>query len=183
MGGRGSSFSGSGPLGQRGKPKTISEALKNTTPNYLKGRKWQQNCQRCVYAYEMNRRGYDVEAMPYILNGRDGVAQNWRNIMKKQTWEKMPSHETAEKLRETMRNFGDGAKAVVYVVWKRDKTAHAFIAEQVGSKTKFVDPQTGQHVNIASYLKRAIKGNTEISRIDNLEPSKYINGAVKRRKS
>jgi hypothetical protein len=181
MGGRGGSYSRSGPLGPRGKAKTIDQALKDTNPNYTQGHEWQTNCQRCVYAYEMGRRGYDVEAEPRIMKGKDDVASNWRNIMENQTWEKMPSRNTAKKISDTMNGYGDGARAVVYVVWKGARSAHVFMAEQQGGKTVYMDPQTGRHVNIDNYLNSAIKGRTEISRIDNLKPSDYIKGCAKRR--
>lgn len=181
MGGRGGSYSRSGPLGPRGKAKTIDQALKDTNPNYGKGREWQTNCQRCVYAYEMGRRGFDVEAQERILKGKDDVANNWRNVMENQTWEKMPSRNTAQKISDTMSGYGDGARAVVYVVWKGKRSAHVFMAEQQGGKTVYMDPQTGRHVNIDRYLDAAIKGRTEISRIDNLKPTDYINGCAKRR--
>lgn len=182
MGGRGSSYSRSGALGARGKAKTVDQALKDTNPNYSKGREWQVNCQRCVYAYEMGRRGYDVEAQPRIMTGTDDVADHWRSIMENQTWVKMPSRNTAKKINETMSSYGDGARAVVYVVWKGARSAHVFMSEQQNGKTVYIDPQTGRHVNIDSYLNAAIKGKTEISRIDHLKPTDYINGCAKRRK-
>ena len=37
-------------------------------------------------------------------------------------------------------------------------------------------------MNIDRHLNLTVKGMTEISRIDNLKPSKYINGCVRRRK-
>lgn len=57
-----------------------------------------------------------------------------------------------------------------------------FIAEQQNGKTVYVDPQTGDRVNIDRRLSLTVKGMTEISGIDNLKPSKYINGCVRRRK-
>lgn len=57
-----------------------------------------------------------------------------------------------------------------------------FIAKHQNSKIVYVDPQTGDRVNIDRRLNLTVKGMTEISRIDNLKPSKYINGCVRRRK-
>ena len=51
-------------LGTQGTPKTLKQAALDVNPNYRSGRQWQTNCQRCVWAVEMSRRGYDVEAMP-----------------------------------------------------------------------------------------------------------------------
>jgi SPP1 gp7 family putative phage head morphogenesis protein len=44
-----------------------TDALKGTNPNYALGWKYQNNCQRCVPAYELRRRGYDVTAKPKPL--------------------------------------------------------------------------------------------------------------------
>ena len=69
----------------------------------------------------------------------------------------------------------------MYVSGKERKT-HVLIAEHQNSKIVYVDPQTEDRVNIDRRLNLTVKGMTEISRIDNLKPSKYINGCVRRRK-
>lgn len=69
----------------------------------------------------------------------------------------------------------------MYVSGNERKT-HVFIAKHQNSKIVCVDPQTGDRVNIDRRLNLTVKGMTEISRIDNLKPSKYINGCVRRRK-
>lgn len=63
-----------------------------------------------------------------------------------------------------------------------ERKTHVFIAKHQNSKIVYVDPQTGDRVNIDRRLNLTVKGMTEISRIDNLKPSKYINGCVRRRK-
>ena len=184
MGGRGQPsgfFTVRRTLGRKGKAHSIDESL-TVNPHFGEGEEWRTNCQRCVYAYEMQRRGYDVEALPKIMNGVDDPAKNWRHIMDGQTWERMPQRNTIVKILDTMYKWGDGARAVVYVAWKDHKSAHVFIAEQQGIGTIFADPQTGQYVDINSYMDYAIKGKTEISRIDNLKPSDSIKDYVKRRK-
>lgn len=64
----------------------------------------------------------------------------------------------------------------------KERKTHVFIAKHQNSKIVCVDPQTGDRVNIDRRLNLTVKGMTEISRIDNLKPSKYINGCVRRRK-
>ena len=54
----------SNALGTQGAAATIDEALDRVNPNYNSGKEWRTNCQRCVWAAEMQRRGYDVEALP-----------------------------------------------------------------------------------------------------------------------
>ena len=102
--------------------------------------------------------------------------------MEGQTWENMPSRNTISKMLEKMNEYGDGARAIVYVVWKGGKSAHVFIAEQEGIGTIFLDPQTGMYVDIDQYMGAAIKGRTMISRIDNLKPNKqWIRHFMQRR--
>ena len=76
---------------------------------------------------------------------------------------------------------GYGSRVVVYV-YVKERKKHVFIAKQQNSKIVCVDPQTGDRVNIDRRLSLTVKGMTEISGIDNLKPSKYINGCVRRRK-
>ena len=51
---------------------TYLDDLKMTNPKYnINSPEYRQNCQRCVCAYEMRRRGFDVTAKPKILDGTD----------------------------------------------------------------------------------------------------------------
>lgn len=135
MGGRGGSYSRSGFLGPRGKQKTVDEALAGSNPHYREGREWQQNCQRCIYAYEMQRRGYDVEALPRIFDGTDRLPymydkNGWLAVMDGAKAVDFPSRNTIQKMADQMANWGDGARAIVRVQWKGGRSGHVFMAEQ-----------------------------------------------------
>ena len=123
MGGRGGSYSRSGFLGPRGKQKTVDEALAGSNPHYREGREWQQNCQRCIYAYEMQRRGYYVEALPRIFDVTDRLPymydkNGWLAVMDGAKAVDFPSRNTIQKMADQMANWGDGARAIVRVQWK-----------------------------------------------------------------
>ena len=171
-------------LGPRGKAKPIDYALQTVNPNYGKGKEWSKNCQRCIYAYEMQRRGYNVEALPRILKGDDNAAANWNHIMENQVWENVgrTRHANKNQMLDKMAEYGDGARAAVYVKWKGRKSAHVFIAEQQGNGTVFLDPQTHKYIDISSYLDRVEPSKTQICRLDNLQPTELISECVKRRK-
>ena len=175
-------------LGKKGKPKTIAEAISVTNPHFSEGKEWQQNCQRCVFAYEMQRRGYDVEAKPRIFDGTDRLPytndpNGWTKVMEGATLVDMPQRNTINKMLDQMYQWGDGSRAVVYVTWKGRRSAHVFIAEQEGIGTVFVDPQTGNYVDIDHYMDHAIKGATKLMRIDNLRPGPLIEKCVTRKGS
>jgi len=190
MGGRGSNSGFSKGsfafLGKQHKAATIDEALKNTNPHYYEGKEWQYNCQRCIFAYEMQRRGYDVEALPRIFDGSDTLpymyhSQGWLNVMESAQPVNMPSRNTIGRMAAQMYDWGEGARAIVKVTWKGGKSGHVFIAEQNGGGTFFVDPQTGRYIDVQSYMDQAIKGKTVLVRVDNLKPTTLLEKCVKRR--
>lgn len=189
MGGRGGS-SGRGwsaILGSRGKSASVEEALSRTNPHYREGREWQQNCQRCIFAYEMQRRGYDVEAKPRIFDGTDRLPymhdrQGWAAVMENATLDDMPSRNTEAAMARKMAEYGEGSRAVVRVTWKGRRSGHVFIAEQTKTGTRYVDPQSGREIKVSSYLNEAIKGETKLMRVDNLKPTALIEKCVSIRK-
>lgn len=186
MGGRGGGYSSSGPLGKRGKPFSVDEAAKLTNPHFKSGREWRYNCQRCVFAYEMLRRGYNVEAKPRIFDGTDRLPYGdstggWKQVMTGMEQVNMPSRNTIAKMDAQMAQWGDGSRAIVRVTWKGSRSGHVFVAEQVNGQTHYIDPQVGTHIKIESYMSEAIKGRTQLLRMDKAQPTDLIDKCVSRR--
>lgn len=159
---------------------TREDDLRDTNPNYkTHKREWTQNCQRCVSAYEARRRGFNVEALPRILDGSDRMPYMFD---KKGGWTSVydgikpilcSSNRTAgvkAKVEAEMRGFGDGARAIVRVQWqqKYGGGGHVFIAEQTDGKTIFIDPQNNK-TDVSDYFQLAKVRETYVMRIDNLE--------------
>ena len=187
MGGRGASSGGIGGsvLGKRGKTKTPSEALTNTNPNYNKGAEYRVNCQRCVYAYELQRRGYDVEAKPRVMQGNDPMNNGvWKTGFENQTWERnlgTRNTQVESNIVSKMQGWGDGSRGIVYVAWKAGR-AHVFNVENKGGKVSIFDGQTGKSHNLSDYLSLAKPSSTMISRVDNLKPNiNVLRDAVKKK--
>lgn len=140
----------------------IKDCYKTTNPHYRKDRRYQENCQRCVNAYEARRRGYDVVAKPSPqTSARDTLAimkhpKGWPAV-----YEKGPANiekvkgGTAKTVKmnicERMAEYGNGARAIVRIRWQKIKSGHVFMAEQDGDKTRFVDPQSGEK-DVAYYF-------------------------------
>lgn len=91
------------------------------------------NCYSCVYAYEARKRGLDVISIPGEAISGDKVLSGFkeRNFNKKYT---------VEKIKKEMKEFGDGARMEVLIIWE-DDTSHVFVAEQIDGRTYFFDPQ------------------------------------------
>lgn len=149
--------------------------LKASNPKYGSGTGYTQNCQRCVPAYELRRRGYNVQAKPAIvtptgkLSSKDPIIQGskWMNgIFGNIQWKKVWTGNGLSDIENAMAGWGDGARAEVYVNWKNGG-AHVFIAEQVNGQTRFLDPQSGAP-DYRSKFASVKSGYTMFARIDNL---------------
>lgn len=157
---------------------TIIDDLKATNPKYKpSSRKYAENCQRCVPAYEMRRRGFDVSAKP-SESGNDATANAWRDIFENAVWEKVGTNRkstTVQNIIDNMEQYGDGARAEIYVVWQGGRSAHVFVAENEAGAVRFIDPQTNS-TNVLHYFDSVMPTKTEMCRIDKLKTTDWIKG-------
>lgn len=188
MDGRGSSSASS--KGNTDAARAAALAASVVNPHYESGAlKWKINCQRCVYAYEMNRRGNGVyEAQPNIDGAFDRYDYyaygGWRNVMEGQTVQKVGSpsrKKVMTNIDELTTKWGDGSRGIVKVQWKHGKSCHVFNFERINGKTRYFDAQVGKEININDYLAVAKPTKTEISRTDNLKfKREHLDNCVKR---
>ena len=69
-------------LGKKGKEMSMADAFFDANPYYSDNyAEFSQNCQRCVFAYEMRRRGYDVTALPTYRGDDMPRGSNWQQAM------------------------------------------------------------------------------------------------------
>ena len=157
---------------------SIEDDLKAINPNYEPSSyKWASNCQRCVPAYEMRRRGFDVVAKPR-KKGKDDTASSWRTIFKDAQWEKCGTNRkesTIKNIVDNMQKYGDGSRAEIYVVWRNGRSSHVFVAENDGGNIRFIDPQSNKG-DVMGYFDQCRTTATEMCRIDNLETTELIKG-------
>ena len=147
---------------------TSDENILATNPNYNLGLEYQQNCQRCVPAYEMRMRGFDVIAKPVYDLATDDFANNhWTEAFQGVKIEKNLSGTGKEDIINLMSEWGDGARAEVYVKWESGGS-HVFVAENRNDYIHFLDPQTGQ-LNVEYYFESVKEGFTKLLRMNNLE--------------
>lgn len=169
--------------------KTEAEKLAQVNPKGYKN-----NCQRCVLAYELIERGYDVTAKPY--SPKDPLGAIGLRALKLTD----PAHLDPDYhfLREESHfendvnaffdTWGDGARAIIRVTWHERyggdalSRMHALIAKRVGGKIVYLDPQTNKVRNINETLKNTSdKFPPWILRVDNKEVSDLITYAVQNR--
>jgi len=178
-----------GAVGKKGKSISIDDIVKKRriNPNYraFGDPKFTKNCQRCVYAAEMARRGYDVEAVGRESNATDKWYTHWRHGFNGQTWDGHLGNRNAtveKNINAKLQSWGDGARAIVYVKWKGVNSAHVFNVENVNGKTVAYDAQKGRKFPIMDYLKDSQPTYTQISRVDHLtDPNPLLQYAMKKR--
>lgn len=219
MGGRGSSFSmpaggkwSASPgekepetlkeaIGKKGAPKSLGDAVTSTNPHFSRDyREFSENCQRCVVAYELRRRGYNVEALPTYkgstLNqvvhhdAAKGVyAARWRGAFKGAKTENVgvpgntPKAERAvmQNIANKMHSYGVGSRAVIQVFY-RGGGGHVFNVENQGGRIVYVEAQSGRIRDAAATMRSVKTGAVNIVRVDNLKISNRAQKFVRQSK-
>lgn len=156
------------------------EDAKNANPNYSKQTyEYTNNCQRCVPAWELRQRGFDVIAQPCKPIGEHDALKTspfslWKfNAFDKDTSKRVQVDRDGtgkEKIIEFLKASGSGSRVEITVAWDYNPNeGHAFAAKNIGGVIVFIDPQngkSGQHVE--DYFNRVVKGETRWLRIDTL---------------
>lgn len=164
--------------------------LAAVNPHFAEGYKWQDNCQRCVVAWELRQRGYDVAAMPFAAHddiGSDGTkcwefdAPNWFNDSEARLF---GGYRMGIKrgIENEFDKWGDGTRAVVRVRWGESLGGggHFFSARREGDRIVYEDPQAGTVRDIDETLDNCSSGNGQLwmMRVDDRRLTEFVNEAV-----
>ena len=145
----------------------------STNPNFVTGKdEWTNYCQRCVPVYELRRRGIDIIAKPWPGEGDYLSGKGLFEIFDNAEVIDCRSGTGEREIEALMKEWGDGARAEIYVAWKGGD-AHVFVAENVGGKIRYMCPQSG-NMDYSDCFKRVKDKCTEICRLDTLTPSQLI---------
>lgn len=157
------------------KKESISEAL--TAVNPLRD---DSNCVRCVVAYEMRRRGYNVTATAPKKDNRgnpidDEIGEKGGYFLfSGMAWENARTDEE-NRIREYLAEAGHGSRVAISIFL--GTTSHLFVAENDNGEIKFIDPQNGNE-RAEAYFKRAISGETRFARMNGLPLTELATGCL-----
>ncbi len=154
---------------EKDKPQTMKYAATHTNPDLNKGEAFHNNCQRCIFAYELIRRGYKVKAKPKKeSNDKYCQPNNWKELVANdQHFEIFGNEESIHAL------IKEGERYAVIVTNREQGAGHTFIVEKHGKKLYSIDPQTGQRGILHYYLRcmgiadKASIGGIATFRLDN----------------
>lgn len=144
-----------------------------------------ENCQRCVAAFEMRCRGFNVEALP-SKGETDFFSKNpfamWKNIPEEYVFDLHDRKTIISDINRQMQNFGSKSRAIVGIITDKEKyQGHFFVAIEHKGKTLFVDPQRKifDCENYFDTIAEKGKATVALYRIDMLKPSSKMKYCIK----
>jgi len=153
---------------------TPENDLRAANPNYAQGREYQVNCTNCVSAYELRRRGFNVQAaaLQTRTGGRSLLewGKGWGLKGGDIVLGKMTVLQMKKKL---LKEWPDGARGAVTVVWKgRRSGSHIFTVEKRDGELVFLDPQTGQDLGDGQRYWDRAQNHVYVYRLDDRDPTR-----------
>lgn len=163
-------------IGFRGAPMSMTQAYFDANPYYSDDyNEFSMNCQRCVFAYELRRRGYDVEALPTYENDEMPMGGNWQRAMSGMTEQnvgKTTEGATLKAIESQMKDWGDGSRAILRLRWAGfPPSGHVINVEYSNGKLNVWDAQSNARETGTAYLKKYLHfttlSGTTLFRTDN----------------
>ncbi|WP_417303116.1 toxin glutamine deamidase domain-containing protein [Ellagibacter isourolithinifaciens] len=182
-------------IGSKGAPNSIAESVVKTNPNYNASyREFSENCQRCVVAYELNRRGYNVTALPTFkgdtlpnvahYNMKSGTFEGrWKGAFRNAKTVNVGAKTEAgaiANIESAMKSYGSGSRAVVQIFYKGGG-GHVFNVENQRGRIVYVEAQAGKMKNIERTMRSVDSMSVNLVRTDNLKLSDRARNFVTRR--
>jgi len=155
-------------------------------PNVDKGLEYQVNCGYCAAAFEMRRRGHDVEAAP-LTTGQGIAREEWCDLFEgfqPLSPRSLTPEDVISEMELEILSWGNGARGTVLGLFRESfagRPGHIFSFEVMNGRVVFVDAQDAG-INAVQYLKDMRPDSIEYGRLNNLKPSaKTIRVALRKR--
>lgn len=185
-----------------GKPMSFEEAnALRGNPHFTEDISYRINCQTCVVANELRRRGIDVEAIGKIRGGIQdkikhvaysswtdidgnpveplwvGVEEYYKTIRLGEIKKKVKRHRTTLKSKNELSqlvesHIKEGERWTLAFNWEGNNGGHIICLERVKGKIRYYDPQCGKSSDVWPNLRDVdINLGARILRVDNLVPN------------
>ncbi|MBT1171281.1 toxin glutamine deamidase domain-containing protein [Bifidobacterium sp. SO4] len=175
-------------LDNPGQPMSISKADRShANPKFEShGWRYRNNCQSCVPAYEMRRRGVNVKARGFGSTESQKVKMDttlaWINPAtgRPPTWRSVGSMTEDLVFSRIRRRVNPGERYAMSFAWQRPGMGHIVVLERPWTNKAgdiiVVDPQSGKRQTLEQYFRRypVDARSVGIYRIDNLELNRDI---------
>ena len=175
-----------GQIGDKREPQSPLEAMRGVNPDInavdsMEYEDYRANCQRCVIAYELNRRGYNVEAEATSSDDTYPWGGRWKTAFKGAKTEGVGAN-TNEKVNDNIKDkmsiWGNNSRAIVEV--HSGRTGHVFNVEYRNGKLYYYDAQHNVRYDPARVFDHVIKSDVKITRVDNLDIAPNVKDLVRK---
>ena len=168
-------------LKQKTSVMTPNDDMEACNRQYSKGGVYKNNCISCALAYDMRRRGYDVEAMSIdttsAVNGSLPIQLGFYKGEKLEVFEVPDDPDAATKqFSNQILKYGDGSRGILRIRWKNGD-GHAAVWEVDDGFVVVRDPQNNTIVDLSDYVRRA--KTFYYFRTDNLELTNKVTEFVR----
>ena len=156
---------------RKGAPFSIEDAAAIVNPRFKEGPEFKTNCQRCVQAYELARRGYDVEANARPQSGYNPIKYGAELFLARDGSGRPARFQynmTEAEVRAVIAGTPGEARFIVTVRWRSNPSlGHGFIAEKTPGGIRFIDPQSGS-LDASRYFAMGQPFRFGLLRVDDL---------------
>lgn len=178
-------------IGEKKKPMSVTKAFEGANPYWSRAyAAYSENCQRCVVAYELRRRGYDVIAQPTYdgdkwpqnlsINGQ--ALGRWRGAFRHAKTDAVGAAgnnaqaeaKVLSNINDQMHAYGDGSRAIIRIGYRGSNVGHVFNVENHNGRITFVDAQTGMryiNADMRNMMRVVDTRSVTLTRTDNLRIS------------
>lgn len=159
-------------------------------PNYKKGGSYAKNCQTCVVAYELRRRGFDVEAlnnykgsMSEVLSYNTSLAWVDRNTGKPPAYI-VPAKRTVKQAFEYLKtDLEKEHRYTIEFVWKRERHGHIIhLWKNKDNEFSLYDPQDGTNTKgnarVFAYLKEVRPTTIKLLDVQNCDVNMNVTNKI-----
>lgn len=181
---------------KQGKPMNFRQADGGApNPNYKKGGGYKTNCQSCVVAYEMRRRGFDVETLPnYEGSMQDVLSKNTRLAWIDRATGKNPNYIYPQGNNLTQiiswleKNLKENNRYTIEWAWRNSSSGHIIHCYKSKSGiVSFYDTQNGTNnmleEEIKKYFQKAVIKSFKLLDVQNCDINmNVVNKIVQERK-
>lgn len=160
---------------KQGKPMNFTQADGGApNPNFKKGGGYEKNCQSCVVAYEMRRRGFNVEAMPNykgsmseVLSYKTNLAWIDRTTGKNPSYIYTQGRSLNERLDWIKDNITPNKRYTIEWTWSGKNYGHIVnLYKNNKNVLSLYDPQSGINridiLDIKDYLSDCVRSSLKL---------------------
>lgn len=172
-----------GQIGTQGKPLSPDKAMERANPDRqaidaMSYSDYTENCQRCVIAYELNRRGYNVEAESTFQRDPMPMGDNLLSTFKGARRQNVGATTTAKVNKNIDGKLENGNRAIVFV--SSGRGGHVFNVEKKNGKLHYYDAQTNTKYDPARVFNHVNRREVGIARVDNLSLTDNVRQMVRK---